>query len=55
MEKSTNKSEKFAGTLTCAILACLLTGGIAATLGFSLPITIVITAAFVFTVAYIDN
>ena len=54
MAKST-KSEKFANALTCAILACLFTGGIAATIGFSFPITIFITIGVVFAIAYSDN
>lgn len=51
MEKSTN-DKKLAGTVTSAILACLFTGGIAVTIGFSLPVTIVVTIAVVFAIAY---
>ena len=51
MEKST-KGDKLAAAIFSSVLACLFTGGIAATVGFSLPITLIITVGVVFSIAY---
>lgn len=47
--------DKFAKALAASILVCLFTGGIAATVGFSVPVTIFITTGVVFAIAYGDK
>lgn len=54
MEKS-NKFDKFMTALFGSIFACLFTGGIAHTVGFSLPVTIIITIVIIFALAFGSN
>ena len=54
MEQS-NNSDKLATAVFGSIFACLFTGGIAATVGFSLPVTIIATIVLIFALVYGSN
>lgn len=54
MEKS-SKFDKFMTALFGSIFACLFTGGIAHTVGFSLPVTIIITIVIIFALVFGSN